>query len=384
MQLSQWNPYEQTVSSPVFDSLWMFGIEKFDSIIGNPPDGAKYPKEHKTYFLKHYESAKTTDINESGTVVGKSKGSLDTFSLFIEWAFRNVKKNGYVHFIVPMSVVSSDSMTALHKLLLANCETIKVSSYNDRPTQIFLSSHMCTSIVEFAKTETACNHLLTTKQYRFWNRDELKNTLTCLQFTDSIRFCLRGRFPKISLPVEQTILKKLFAKRHTRIGKLLQEEGQAIYYRLAGGLYYKTVTNYPTGSTQEKPLYFDKKIADVVGAVLSSSLFWWYQQIYADQLHLKSYEIESFPIPVESLTPAVIRNIGNLYEKYLQDIERHVNVREPKTSKTYKVTTYKEYKIRYSKPLIDQIDDLICPLYGLTDEETEFIKNYEIEFRIDG
>lgn len=29
------------------------------------------------------------------------------------------------------------------------------------------------------------------------------------------------------------------------------------------------------------------------------------------------------------------------------------------------------------------LDDLICPLYGLSKEETDFIKNYEIEFRLD-
>jgi hypothetical protein len=29
-----------------------------------------------------------------------------------------------------------------------------------------------------------------------------------------------------------------------------------------------------------------------------------------------------------------------------------------------------------------KIDDISCPLYGLTKEETGFIKNYEIEFRV--
>lgn len=55
-------------------------------------------------------------------------------------------------------------------------------------------------------------------------------------------------------------------------------------------------------------------------------------------------------------------------------------------SKKYPVlATYreKEYKLRKSKHLIDKLDDLICPLYGLTKEETDFIKNYEIEFRLD-
>ena len=44
----------------------------------------------------------------------------------------------------------------------------------------------------------------------------------------------------------------------------------------------------------------------------------------------------------------------------------------------------KEYKIVRSKTIIDEIDDYICPLYGLTEEETDFIKNYELEFRLAG
>ena len=110
-------------------------------------------------------------------------------------------------------------------------------------------------------------------------------------------------------------------------------------------------------------------------------MFWWYQQVYSNGLDLKSYEIESFPIPIESLTAPVRRKIEKRYERYLQDIERHVVEHE---SKEYKhITRYKEYKIRYSKALIDTIDDVICPLYGLTKDETEFIKNYELRFRTD-
>ena len=40
------------------------------------------------------------------------------------------------------------------------------------------------------------------------------------------------------------------------------------------------------------------------------------------------------------------------------------------------------YKIGKSKSIIDRIDDYIGPLYGLSTEEIEFIKNYEIEFRM--
>ncbi len=39
-------------------------------------------------------------------------------------------------------------------------------------------------------------------------------------------------------------------------------------------------------------------------------------------------------------------------------------------------------KLENQKKLIDKIDDVICPLYGLNEEESNFIKNYEIEYRL--
>ncbi|MDR2755139.1 MAG: N-6 DNA methylase [Planctomycetaceae bacterium] len=370
--LCKWN-HSDTEASPYFDSRWMFGVEHFDIVIGNPPYGATYPAEQKEYFKKNYVSTKT--------ISGKQKGSLDTFSLFIEHGFNTVKQGGYVHFIVPLSVVSSDSMSALHQLLLENCETIKAASFCDRPLQIFKNSHKKTSIISFYKTKTTCSRLMTTQMYRWQSGMTQTELLAAMQFTNSRKYCLDGRFPKISLSLEKQILEKLFAEQHSRIGSLLQKNGKPIYYRTSGGMYYNVITNYPTKSTKEKPLYFDKKIADTIGAILSSNLFWWYQQVYSNNLDLKSYEIESFPIPVENLNQKIIKQIEKCYNNYLHDIQK--NIVDHQTTEYVHVDSYKEYKIRYSKLLIDLIDDAICPLYGLNNKECDFIKNYEIAFRVD-
>jgi type I restriction-modification system DNA methylase subunit len=369
--LCQWN-YSDTQASPYFDSRWMFGVEKFDIVIGNPPYGAAYPAEHKEYFKEHYVSTKT--------ISGKQKGSLDTFSLFIENGFNLVKKDGYVSFIVPMSVVSSDAMTALHQLLEANCSTIKAASLSDRPQQIFHESHLKTTIFSFHKDGTPNKHIFATQMYRKDKATSLETLIKKFRFIDAAGLGLPGRYAKISLPIEKRILKKL-RKIKTTVGTLKQDEGQPIYYRVTGGEYYKTVTNYSTESTQEKSITFRKKIANTIGAILSSNLLWWYNQVYTRYPHWQSIELHSFPIPIDKLTPDIIRKIERLYEKYLKDIER--NVVEHTTTEYKHVTKYKEYKIRYSKHLIDAIDDLICPLYGLTDEETDFIKNYELSFRVD-
>ncbi|MDR3181572.1 MAG: N-6 DNA methylase [Planctomycetaceae bacterium] len=371
--LCRWN-HSDTANSLCFDSRWMFGVEKFDIVIGNPPYGADYPAERKKYFKEHYQSAKT--------ISGKNgqKGSLDTFSLFIENGFNQVKQGGWVHFIVPMTIVSSDAMTGLHKLLEKNCETIKALSLSDRPQQIFPSAHQKTTVLQFCKDGKKNRRFYATQMYRKDEATALQSIIDNAAFINVAGLGLPGRYAKISLPIEKDILKKLRIIK-TTIGTLRKDAGKPIYYRMTGGEYYKIVTNFSTESTKEKILLFDKNIADCIGAILSSSLLWWYNQVYTRYPDWKTSEIESFPIPIDKLTTAVIKKIKTLYAKYLRDIQK--NVREHQTEAYKNINSFKEFKIRYSKLLIDEIDDMICPLYGLTDEERDFIKNYEIKFRID-
>jgi hypothetical protein len=192
---------------------------------------------------------------------------------------------------------------------------------------------------------------------------------------------LKGRYPKISLDIEKQILGKIFSLP-TRIGNLIKKSGKPIFYRTTGGRYFKVITNYSTGSTKEKAVYFDKKIADILGAILSSNLYFWFYQIFSNNLDLKSYEIESFPIPFEKMSKDTIKALETVYSLYLTDIEKYATIRN--TEKYANIDSFKEYKIGKSKHLIDRIDDILCPLYGLTKVETEFIKNYEIKFRVDG
>ena len=99
-------------------------------------------------------------------------------------------------------------------------------------------------------------------------------------------------------------------------------------------------------------------------------------------MNWKSYEIENFTIP--NLTDENIDFLNKLYARYLEDIEANANYRTTSGESSYNVDSFKEYKIVRSKAIIDEIDDYICPLYGLTKEETDFIKNYELEFRMAG
>ena len=62
--LTKWNPFNPNDIAQFFDSEYMFGVESFDIVIGNPPYVAKISSEDKKYFKENYKYA--------------NQGSLDT------------------------------------------------------------------------------------------------------------------------------------------------------------------------------------------------------------------------------------------------------------------------------------------------------------------
>ncbi|MGL6023960.1 MAG: Eco57I restriction-modification methylase domain-containing protein, partial [Cetobacterium sp.] len=346
----------------------------FDCIIGNPPYGGKLPLEIKKYVSHQYESAK---IGLDGII--KTKGSIDTFSLFIDLSTKLLKTNSKFGYIVPLAVTSSDSMSSLHKILKNKFNTLKVSTYSNRPKKIFPNADQRVAILIGDSNGTFISKLYTTQVNKRYDGISIEQVIENLQYVDSINFLKFGRIPKMGKTIEQEILKKLF-NINKNITDIQDKNGKGIYYRAAGGRYYNVVTNYPTYSSAEKELMVFEKYQNLLGAILSSSLFYWIQQLYSDTLNLKKYEIEILPLPVENISIEKLDIIDNLYLNYLQDIEKNATI---KNANYNNISSFKEYKLRKSKLLIDKLDLEIGKLYSLTEEEINYIINYDIKFRTD-
>lgn len=349
----------------------------FDIVIGNPPYGAKLDEQEKKVLKTLFETTETIKNKYKQLI---QKGSMDTYTMFIELAYNILRRNGCMTMIVPISLTSSDSLQGVHRILTEKCDDVYISSYAVRPQPVFKYAVVNTSILSFRKTGKPCHGIYSTKMYRKGKNFNLQYLVDHLEFAEVKDYLLFGRIPKIGSDIEKSILGKLW--NCDRLKKYVVKDGTPIYYRTSGGRYFKVVTNYSTGSAKEKPIVLDEQYANALGCILSSSLSFWYYQIYSNNLDWKSCEIESTPIP--PLSDDTIERLNKLYVKYLENIEKNANKRTTSEGSSYTVDTFKEYKIGKSKSIIDQIDELICPLYGLTSEETEFIKNYEIEFRLSG
>ncbi len=123
----------------------------FDIVIGNPPYGAKLSDADKAVVKKFYQTTKT--------IKGVQKGSMDSYTMFIELAYWLLRKDAFMAYIVPISLTSSDSLSGVHKLLLEKCRGIKISSYSVRPQPVFKNAVVNTSILMFQKTMTPCQQL---------------------------------------------------------------------------------------------------------------------------------------------------------------------------------------------------------------------------------
>ena len=371
VQLKSFDPFKNAYPSDFFDPEQMFGLVGFSIVIGNPPYGAKYPKALKSVFQNHYIVTQTKD---------GYKGSLDTYVLFIELGFNLLSKNGNLHYIVPISITSSDSVSQAHKLLESKSKLIRISSYSVRPKPIFDNAMVNTSILFFNKTDSPNEKIYSTKMYRRSSAIEISDIVSSLKFQDVTNLKLKGRYPKISDDIEVTILNKLNSIP-TKIRDLQSYEGAPIYYRFAGGRYFKVITNYTTNSSAERKIMLKEKYSNLVGAVLSTSLFFWYYQVFSDNLNLKNFEVESFPVPIDMFSDNEIENINNLYEEYLQDIQSKSKVRQ--TAKYANIDEFREYKIGKSFKKIDKLDDSIDSYFGLNQEEVNYIKKYDRSFRND-
>jgi hypothetical protein len=132
-------------------------------------------------------------------------------------------------------------------------------------------------------------------------------------------------------------------------------------------------------TTQLKQLTFSSdELVKLASSILNSSLFfiWWI--VNSDCYHLNKPEIENFKVP---LSDSLLTEIGPIADKLANDMKAK-SVRRVYNYKTSGRVEYDEFYMKKSKPIIDEIDKVLAKHYGFTEEELDFIINYDIKYRM--
>ncbi len=107
-QMAHWDPYDQNNSAEFFNPSWMFGVDNFDIIIGNPP-----------YVQLQKNGGKLGDLyKDKGYKAFNSMG--DIYCLFYERALQLLCANGHLCFITSNKWMRAGYGQALRQLLSEN------------------------------------------------------------------------------------------------------------------------------------------------------------------------------------------------------------------------------------------------------------------------
>ena len=136
-KLVAWDPYDSSHSAPFFDSVWMFGVEKFDIVIGNPP----YISFHKGHGVlsKFYERCGYETFSKTG----------DIYSLFYERGSHLLVDGGLLCFITSNKWMRAGYGESLRKFLSEKTNPKLLLDFAG--TKVFESATVDVNILLFAK-----------------------------------------------------------------------------------------------------------------------------------------------------------------------------------------------------------------------------------------
>ena len=340
----------------------------FDVIIGNPPY-VEISKVTKRYKLNNYT-----------TIVC---GNL--YACVYERSENISRRNSFVGMIVQLSIVCTDRMSQAQKLLLQRNSWIL--TFDDRPGKLFDDlQHIRATI--FLSTGKEAN-VFTTKYIRWYteSRSNVFNTLvmTPLNVVNNI-----NSIPKIGNEYIRNILDKML------VFKMLSMEYGMSY---ENQVYVHNAPQYFTRATNFIPYFWNEvdgeklsvslksyrfcsaKISEIGCCVLNSSIFYLWFIVLSDCRHLNVREIDNFPIGFEQISEQISAELCRLDKQLMIDYEKYKNRKESSYKSTGKVV-YDEYFPKKSKPIIDEIDKILAVHYGFTEEELDFIINYDIKYRM--
>lgn len=349
------------------------GNRKFDVIIGNPP---------------YVEYSKIKKLYELSDLTYKTIGCGNIYAMVFERSIVLSYSKGKIGLIVPISLGSTKRIEPLLNRIKFNSSNYWSSFYAERPSKLFSGAEVLLNISILALGNPFESGLFTTGLLK-WNaefRDYLFPTISYTKFQTPLRSYLTPRFSNY---IEVAIAEKIFSLNQTIGMGFIDNGSNKIFYRIGGGRYWKIFTTFQpkfivngqnTVSSRESYLYFENDTTlNVALCSLSSSSFFWYFQITTNGRDLNPYDLKNFPVDLKSkLLLNSLKPMGTLY---LNDLQSNRLLKE-KVSKLTGEIQYEEFYPRKSKPIIDQIDTILGEHYGFTEEELDFIINYDIKYRM--
>lgn len=323
----------------------------FDVVIGNPP--------YVEYNKIGYDIRFTSNIYPN------------IYAYCLERCAYIEHRDSYSGIIVPMSVSSIREYMKLRMFLLQTYGNTYITNHSIRPQSLFTGVSQRVSVLLM---NNSCNKRMcyTTNYIRTKDQSRLFKTLG---YHNAIIDENRNKIiPKIGNSILYSVFSKIHKKKKDILFYKDRYSEAKLYLKDYGETYWVFPFNFDpclTPVKSYKTLPFVQDLLGEIFVVLNSSLFYIFHTMISDCWHLGTWHLAEFPVSVGELKLA-------LSDKLSASMKENRIVRYDKRAGG----NIYEYKIYKSKPIIDEIDKVLARHYGFTEEELDFIINYDIKYRM--
>lgn len=343
----------------------------FDVVIGNPPY-VVYAKKDFNYRVINFSTSSCNDL----------------YAYIIERCVQVTKPNSTMGMIVPISIVSTDGFDSLRKVLYESMDTLFFSSYSMRPAKLFdgVEKHL-TIYLAIRKWE---KNIYTSKYFR-WYVEERTSLFQNLVYTNTDeRILHNGSIPKVGNFCSTNILSKLKSDQSISL-YTVKSSSYKIYHTRKLRYFLQFLDRAPeiyqeNGDIREtselKVIYFESEEQKLIAlSAYLSTLFFWYYVAYSDCRNLNKREVATFPISLARLDKFCKNELVNQGKLLLKNLQKNSYYQDA-FYKSYGQLRMQVFQPRLSKNLVDEIDIVLAKHYGFTEEELDFIINYDIKYRM--
>lgn len=342
----------------------------FDVVVGNPPYVEYGTKLKAVYTLKDYSTLECGNLH----------------AYVAERCFKLISGNGLIGLIIPLPSINTSRMVTLQNMIKPKPKkkgrNVWISAFDERPSSLFDGVDQRLIIELIGKETEDCN--LYTTGIKRWYSSTRENLFPSINYSKQSEKNLTYTSSILKIQnngIETSILGKFYLNKPISYLKSEQPTKNVIYYRTAGGRYWKVISDKPSGTdtVSEKAAYFRNLTSHQAVAIISSSTFWWYYSCHFDMFNLKDYMIFGFRF--SDASPETLNQLSKLGKEYLKSLEQNAEVKTI-NSKTKGTIEQKQYVISKSKSIIDEIDKVLAQHYKFNADELEFIINYDIKNRM--
>ena len=347
----------------------------FDAVIGNPPY-VEYRKIRREYTLRGFVTERCGNL----------------YAMMIERSYDCLRLRGRFGMIVQLSYSCTERMEPIQQLCISQSSHLWLSHFDDRPAKLFDGlEHIRATIVLSQRSGGGVSNVHSTA-YNRWYTEARPQLFNHIEFdtipNESDVPC--GTVPKIGPLPASAVLGRI--AKHRPIRESLESRGN-------GNVHFHNAPQYWVRATDFAPYFWNERDGEQLStqvkilnlttkddalalvAALNSSLFYWWFLLLSDCRHLNLREIQTFPLGLERMSKDTKKRLAQLTEELMTSFKKHSKRKETRYKATGKVV-YDEFDQKPSKPIVDEIDRVLAEHYGFTDEELDFIINYDIKYRM--